>query len=336
MIRNIDLQLESHGISNFLVYKVPSEVKVDLHQVEALRFNYRCRLVPCFLFEKESGVHMRYDVISDMTVEKYMNEMLNKEQLQGLLLSMIDTFINMKEVGLRLENLLLDKRYMYMIPYSNQVVFIYLPLENHSFEKVTTLEFFREIMGCVTYDMNSDVHFFMKMHNYFAKLEKLDITACRDFLTGAESPMMEQVPEEEEVHTSVLHVTSTPEVENVDEEVEVGFITSVLNLYDNLEETNVLQSPYLMVDGQKKVEVKGESFKIGRDPRNTDFTLNHGAIGRVHATILTVNNQYFLKDNQSTNGTYVNGRRLDKGENVKIKHDDVIRLATEEMTFRVR
>jgi putative nucleotidyltransferase with HDIG domain len=50
---------------------------------------------------------------------------------------------------------------------------------------------------------------------------------------------------------------------------------------------------------------------IGRDPENT-IALEHTAISRFHCTISTENGAYYIEDNESTNGTYLNGRRVRK------------------------
>jgi putative nucleotidyltransferase with HDIG domain len=52
-------------------------------------------------------------------------------------------------------------------------------------------------------------------------------------------------------------------------------------------------------------------LKIGRDPENT-ISLDHTAISRYHCTITSENGAYYVEDNNSTNGTYLNGRRIEK------------------------
>jgi len=48
---------------------------------------------------------------------------------------------------------------------------------------------------------------------------------------------------------------------------------------------------------------------IGRDPEN-GIVLDHTAISRFHARITCEKDQYFVHDLGSTNGTYLNGRRV--------------------------
>ena len=53
---------------------------------------------------------------------------------------------------------------------------------------------------------------------------------------------------------------------------------------------------------------------------NCDIVLNHGTISKVHASItLTPNNGYQIKDLGSTNGTYINGRKIKTVETIDFK-----------------
>ncbi|MFJ7729565.1 FHA domain-containing protein [Neobacillus sp. NPDC097160] len=94
--------------------------------------------------------------------------------------------------------------------------------------------------------------------------------------------------------------------------------------------------PFLLaLATQKKIAIVKDVFKLGRDAKTVDYTSSNKAVGRVHAHILTENGEYFLKDNRSTNGSFVNDIKLAKNEQVKIKHDDRITLANEEFVFRL-
>ncbi|WHY85480.1 DUF6382 domain-containing protein [Neobacillus novalis] len=94
--------------------------------------------------------------------------------------------------------------------------------------------------------------------------------------------------------------------------------------------------PFLLtVANREKIGIIKDVFKLGRDAKNVDYISNNKAVGRVHAHILTEDGEYFLKDNRSTNGSFVNDIKLARNEKVKIKHDDRITLANEEFIFKV-
>jgi sigma-B regulation protein RsbU (phosphoserine phosphatase) len=69
--------------------------------------------------------------------------------------------------------------------------------------------------------------------------------------------------------------------------------------------------------------LEGERAVLGRHPE-CDIVLDVGAVSRQHAQILRVNNEYYVEDLESRNGTFVNGqvitgrRRLEENDRVKI------------------
>ena len=84
--------------------------------------------------------------------------------------------------------------------------------------------------------------------------------------------------------------------------------------------------------------VKGEyasgperSFSIGRIDGN-DMIMPDYAISKQHAILEIKRGNYTIMDGESTNGTMVNGKRLDK-KPVNLRNEDVVGFARYEFTF---
>ncbi len=60
---------------------------------------------------------------------------------------------------------------------------------------------------------------------------------------------------------------------------------------------------------QSKTISVGQQVTIGRDLTNT-VTLDDSSVSAVHASIVAKDNHYVITDLGSTNGTYVNGERI--------------------------
>ena len=78
------------------------------------------------------------------------------------------------------------------------------------------------------------------------------------------------------------------------------------------------------------IDAKKEELVIGRGKNNTDYRLDKEQISRVHARILIRNNNIFIEDKNSTNGTFVNSVKLKANDAFKVKAGDIVRLANEE------
>jgi hypothetical protein len=68
-------------------------------------------------------------------------------------------------------------------------------------------------------------------------------------------------------------------------------------------------------------------FTLGARAAEMDLALEHPSISGHHATVqLYRNGNVFVTDERSTNGTFVDGRRLEAGERVPVKAGQVLRL----------
>jgi pSer/pThr/pTyr-binding forkhead associated (FHA) protein len=65
---------------------------------------------------------------------------------------------------------------------------------------------------------------------------------------------------------------------------------------------------------------------IGRNKTATISIQNDPLVSRKHALIEHIKGRYFLSDLNSTNGTYINNRPVQKDEKVELASGDVIRV----------
>lgn len=82
------------------------------------------------------------------------------------------------------------------------------------------------------------------------------------------------------------------------------------------------------------VNITNPEFKIGRNRATVDYCVaDNTAVGRVHAFVVSKNGNTYLKDNNSTNGTFVNNVRVKSGSETLLANGDKITLGDEEFTY---
>ena len=96
-------------------------------------------------------------------------------------------------------------------------------------------------------------------------------------------------------------------------------------------------NPYIVrVNTNEKVMINKPVFKIGKASRGVDYHISgNGAISRQHAVILHKGDSYFIKDNKSTNHTYVDHVQIEGDEEVQLKNNCTITLGDEDFTFKI-
>ena len=140
-------------------------------------------------------------------------------------------------------------------------------------------------------------------------------------------PKMEFDDEEEIGNSSILSKTVTPASEP-------SLLSQLDSRADNLPKVN----PYLIrVNNEERIMITKANFKIGKASFGMDYQVtDNGAISRNHCTIIAKDGVYYIRDNKSTNHTYVNGQMVKSGQEVLLTHESTIRIADEDFLFKLR
>jgi pSer/pThr/pTyr-binding forkhead associated (FHA) protein len=88
------------------------------------------------------------------------------------------------------------------------------------------------------------------------------------------------------------------------------------------------QSVFLIVNRQM-IPLEKHVIRLGRQMEN-DIVFHEEFVSRFHAEIRFEDGKYILQDNESTSGTFVNGRKIDR---CVLNSGDLISIATIQMMF---
>lgn len=79
-----------------------------------------------------------------------------------------------------------------------------------------------------------------------------------------------------------------------------------------------------LVHGGKRVRIVDE-MTIGRE-RGNSIVINDPLVSRVHCIVHRIRNSWYIEDAGSTNGTWINEKKLLPGKSIRLKPDDSIKL----------
>lgn len=75
------------------------------------------------------------------------------------------------------------------------------------------------------------------------------------------------------------------------------------------------------------IEFKSEEAVLGSRKGQVDIYLSYPTISRTHAKIIFEGEEFFVEDLSSTNGTFLNHRRLEKGKREVLKNGEILQFA---------
>lgn len=88
---------------------------------------------------------------------------------------------------------------------------------------------------------------------------------------------------------------------------------------------------YIVFQGNKVPIAR--RLTIGRDA-NSSITLEDKLVSREHAVIQKIKDDFYIQDLHSTNGTYVNGKRIPPGDYIRLRLSDAILIGRTELSVR--
>ncbi len=93
------------------------------------------------------------------------------------------------------------------------------------------------------------------------------------------------------------------------------------------------RDPLYLLFNNNRYEIDQNRFVIGRGSSDTDLTIRDGNISRKHCAIIYRNNNWYLKDLDSTNGVEFRGNRI---ESKRIEEGDIFYLCDYPLQFTYR
>lgn len=133
---------------------------------------------------------------------------------------------------------------------------------------------------------------------------------------------------------TVIYYMQMEKEETIDEIME-EYLESV----PDYKETTVLASDIVVEHKQKElclvstaegkyppIYIRKESILLG-SMEGCDYILNQDGISRMHAKLMRKDGEVYVTDLNSTNGTMLNGKRLESGQEYKLKVGDIIAFA---------
>lgn len=310
---------------------------------------------------------IEYLAPGNITLFSYLQSGLSKNDFFVVFAQFIECLKKVERNSFNVNNLVLNTKYIFFNNITKEVQFIYQPITNSSISSANVFSFIYELASSTVLNLEENNAFLNDLTSYVRSLKVFSPMAMENYILKVYPQVYKKVRRSKTGDSQFLKNTGwnyydekyKSSVENTDfteedatglleEEEETGLLDE---LYEDSKGTTVLDNddgtallmneeisyPYLIrVNTYEKVSVDKPVFRIGKEKSYVDyFVMNNNAVSRIHADISTRDDSYFIKDNNSTNHTFVNGTMIPVNQNIQIFDGDSIMLANEPFEFHI-
>ena len=106
----------------------------------------------------------------------------------------------------------------------------------------------------------------------------------------------------------------------------------------NIQQGGYVPSAYLRRERTgEEVKIEGFVFHIGRERSFVNYFIgDNPAISKNHADVINRDGQYYIKDTNSKNRTYINGQLLTSNKEYVLSNGDTVMMADEKFEFKIK
>lgn len=220
---------------------------------------------------------------------------------------------------------------VYINEMTKEMYFIYFPIVGGQ-ESADIVGFIENIIYTMTPVINEDTNYISRFMYYVRSFNGFNGNAIEKYISR-----------EERAVVNVLKNTAVTMQQQIMQQVMQGSMDGTTVLSDDgisvqqIQQMQPVNYHFASLTRQvtgEKIELGKPSFVLGKNPEKSDYAVaDNTNISRVHAVITTRNGRYYVMDQNSTNGTFINGRIIKAGQETEILPGDCLMLANEEFIF---
>lgn len=358
-------EVRNHGLENFLIYWTRDKKNIEEKTVDMVKESDSAIIEALEEIEEEGKYGFQYNIAYKATLRKYLLQTMGKQQVLKLLETIIEAFQVLKNKGLDEKYLYLNLDYIFVDFVTRDISFLCIPENTELTGNRRLREFLKELLMTITYKEEEDIYYIAKLVLYISNNRCMDMENFEELVLSLKEVKITQGrPVVSPVTSFAAATVLRPALRKEEEENQTGGIkieaakpmpsanlisysqagehdeTTVLTMPSgNLREFSLEKKPLpvlIRTKTRERIVINKNMFRIGKSKSDTDYALEDNiAVSRVHAVIYKREGACYIKDNDSTNNTYVNGRIL-KGEKEQLLLKGTkISLADEEFIFEL-
>ena len=243
--------------------------------------------------------------------------------------------------GLNVNSVRFNMDDVYINEMTKEMYFIYFPIVRGQ-ESADIVGFIENIIYTMTPVINEDTNYISRFMYYVRSFHGFNGNAIEKYISREERAvvnvlknkavtMQQQIMQQQTMQQQIMQQVMQGSMDGTTVLSDDGI--SVQQIQQMQPVNYHFASLTRQVTGEK-IELGKPSFVLGKNPEKSDYAVaDNTNISRVHAVITMRNGRYYVMDQNSTNGTFINGRIIKAGQETEILPGDCLMLANEKFIF---
>lgn len=243
--------------------------------------------------------------------------------------------------GLNVNSVRFNMDDVYINEMTKEMYFIYFPIVGGQ-ESADIVGFIENIIYTMTPVINEDTNYISRFMYYVRSFHGFNGNAIEKYISREERAvvnvlknkavtMQQQIMQQQTMQQQIMQQVMQGSMDGTTVLSDDGI--SVQQIQQMQPVNYHFASLTRQVTGEK-IELGKPSFVLGKNLEKSDYAVaDNMNISRVHAVITMRNGRYYVMDQNSTNGTFINGRIIKAGQETEILPGDCLMLANEEFIF---
>ena len=291
-----------------LNFRIDEGTAVKQDEYELFNYEFVGNRTTCMVSVLDGVNVLSYTIPATLPLSKFLKKQLYKAEFLSIISNILKQLIYFEENDMPLKKVLLNTKYMYIELSNLDIQLIYMPLEKN-FADCNICEFIQKFIAKVRFADMQCVSCVDEILHYLDSRMMFSLKDFYKFILAMEKAVIDKdVEDNGEGETTVLQQMQ----------------------YNNI-------VPYLVrVRTNELIPIEKTEFLVGKSPDCDYQVVDNKRVSRKHCTFIISNGECYIRDNNSTNHTYVNGKLIQPEFDVMLGNDDYIRLGDEEFKYWVR
>lgn len=303
-------QFQEESYDEFsLNFRVDDTVPVNELELSTFNTYFLGNQSTCQLAMVDGVRVLAYHIPATLPLAQFLKKQLYKGEFLAILSNIMNQLLFFEERNMPIKKVLLNTKYMYIELANLHVQMVYMPIEK-DFADCNVCEFIQKFISKIR----------------FADMQCVN---CVDqILHYLDSRMMFNL---KDFYNFILELQKEEIMKDEDD----GFTEGETSVLSSMEYSNI--TPYLVrLRTNALVPIQKSEFMVGKSSDCDYQVSDNRKISRRHCSFRISNGECYIRDEGSTNHTFVNGKMLQAGFDVMLQNDDYIRMADEEFKYWVR